>query len=318
MLDTKAAMAMANEYLAKPEDKTEQTTPVAPVEDPKVEDKGAPAETGTTEAAAATPQSNPGAAQETTETDKPSETETRTEKKPHFSNQKQIDYAFQKEKQKRKALQAKYDALAKELETLKANKPAPESSNADLVNYLVDVKSKENEASRIQESMRESQYAEYEQLNNARIENCFPDATEQEKFRSMVEASGPALLKKLDEADPEQAVLSFLDDSDIAPLLTRLFIAEPKYLDNVLSKRSPYGKYAAMQELAQRVEFARSKMADRGNQGSSQDVSRETPAKPAIPVVGSVTKSDATKETPQVFDPNAILAKLKSKNKYHK
>lgn len=317
MLDTKKAMAIADEAIkVKPKEEPVDVKAEAKAE-PKVEEtKGTPESTGDSKVAKETPKGEPGAAVETKEA-QPATKEETAEKKPHFSNQKQIDYAFQKEKAKRKALQAKYEATQKELEELKARNPQPEQfkSQADYVNLLVDMKTKENEQARLQEQIQESQYEEYNRLNNARIESCFPEQSEQEKFRAIVATEGPKLLKKLDEADPEQAVLSYLDDSDIAPLLTRLLIAEPAYLDAVLAKRSPYGKYQEMSKLAERVEFARTKLAEK-----TPDVSRETPVetKPAIPVIGSVTKSEATKETKQVFDPNELLRKLKSKNKYHK
>lgn len=315
MLDTKAAMALAEEAMkAKSKEEATEVKAEAKAGNQVAEDKDTPVATGTP-GAETKPESQAPDTDRNTETAQPAETETRTEeKKPTYSKQERIDFAFQREKAKRKALQAKYDAAMKQLEELKARKP-DQSNQTELVNYLVDVKDKERETKHIQESIQESQYLEYEELNNARIAECFPEKSEQDKFRTVISTEGPKLLKKLDEADPEQAVLAFLDDSDISPLLTRLLIAEPKYLDAVLAKRSPYGKYQAMKDLAERVEFARSKL----NEQKGQDVSRETPkAKPAIPVVGSVTKSESTKETKQVFDPNAILAQLKSKNKYHK
>jgi hypothetical protein len=93
-------------------------------------------------------------------------------------------------------------------------------------------------------------------------------------------------------------------------------IAEPKYLEDVLSKRSPYGKYEAMRELEKKVEYARNELA-KGAKGGKAEPAPQPKPKPAIPVVGSVTKSESTKETKQVFDPNAFLHKLNSRNTYH-
>ena len=316
MLDTKRALAIADEAI-KADSKEEpiKTKAEAKVEVKSEEPREAQEPTGDSKAAIEAPKGEPGATEESKDA-QPAPKEDTAERKPRFSNQKQIDYAFQKEKAKRKALQAKYEATQKELDELKARNPQPDQfkSQADYVNYLVDVKTKENDQARIQESIKESQYQEYNELNNARIESCFPEPAEQEKFRAIVATEGPKLLKKLDDADPEQAVLSYLDDSDIAPLLTRLLIAEPSYLDAVLAKRSPYGKYQAMDKLAEKVEFARAKLAEK-----VPEVPRGTPEKkPALPVIGSVTKSDATNDTPAVFDPNELLRKLKSKNKYHR
>ena len=248
-----------------------------------------------------------------TETAQPAETETKSDRKQSYTRQEKIDYAFKKEKARRKAAEAKYQAVMAELEQLKKKQPNKENA-VEYVDYAVDLKDKEREASRLQEQIRESQSLEYEELNNARIRECFPDEAEQEKFRQVVEKEGPKLLKKLDAEDPEQAVLAYLDDSPIAPILTRLMIAKPEYLEEVLSKRSPYGKYVAMEKLAERVEYARQQMAK--PEEVPQPAAAPEPPKPVLPVVGSVTKSDANKDTPKTFDPNALLHKLNAKGGY--
>ena len=248
-----------------------------------------------------------------TETAQPAETETKSDRKQSYTRQEKIDFAFKKEKAKRKAAEAKYQAVMAELEKLKKQQPNKENA-VEYVDYAVDLKDKEREASRLQEQIRESQSLEYEELNNARIRECFPDEAEQEKFRQIVDKEGPRLLKKLDAEDPEQAVLAYLDDSPIAPILTRLMIAKPEYLDEVLSKRSPYGKYVAMEKLAERVEYARQQMAK--PEEVPQPAAAPETHKPVLPVVGSVTKSDANKDTPKTFDPNALLHKLNAKGGY--
>lgn len=248
-----------------------------------------------------------------TETAQPAETETKSDRKQSYTRQEKIDYAFKKEKARRKAAEAKYQAVMAELEQLKKKQPNKENA-VEYVDYAVDLKDKEREASRLQEQIRESQSLEYEELNNARIRECFPDEAEQEKFRQIVNKEGPKLLRKLDDEDPEQAVLAYLDDSPIAPILTRLMIAKPEYLDEVLSKHSFYGKYVAMDKLAERVEYARQQMA-KPEEVPQPAAAPETP-KPVLPVVGSVTKSDANKDTPKTFDPNALLHKLNAKGGY--
>lgn len=316
MMDTKKAMEIAASF-SKSETETPKVETEAKVENKEVEVNDVPKSTGNdgTEPKAEEVPQQPTRSETVATSVKPTEDAESSETKKQFSNQKQADYAFAKEKAKRKALQAKYDALVKEVDELRKQKPNTDNQ-AEYVNYLVDLKDKERETNRLQESIVESKYAEYEQLNNARIDNCFPTETERAKYRELVSQSGSSLLRKLDEADPEQAVLAYLDDSEIAPILTRLFIAEPSYLDAVLAKHSPYGRYQAMDELARKVEYARSRMNE---QTKPNDATNEQPsAKKPLPVIGSVTKSDANKDTKEVFDPNAILHKLKSKNKYHK
>lgn len=317
-MDSEKVMQLAQKYMGKQSKaETPKTETEAKVDEPVVETKEEPAATGAVDSTKATEVSNtedPGATVTEPEA-QPAEEVQKAESKPSFTRQEQVNHAFQKEKAKRKALEQKYAALSKELETLKAKMPSDTDFQKDprkFIDDAVDVKSRERELQGIQESIRESQYAEYTELNEQRIANCFPDENERARFKGIIEVEGPKLLHTLDERDPEQAVLSFLDDSEIAPLVTRILIAEPKYLEEVLSKRSPYGKYAAMKELENRIVYARTKIAE----GKPQETKGAPEAKPEIPVVGSVTKSDATKDTKTVFNPNEILHRLNQKHRY--
>ena len=325
MMDTKKVMEFAASLDKKPEEtkpteETKATETQATVEETKEEPKGEETTTAVVEPAKEPePKQEPGA--ETAKEDVPpaTETESKTEDKPaqqHHSKQEQIDFAFKKEKAKRKALEAKYEQLQKKYEALQAKKPEDPKDQDAVIDYKVDLKDMQHEMERTQEAIQESQIREYDELNNARINACYPDPEEQRKFREVISVEGPKLLQRLEANDPENAVLGYLDDSELAPILTRLMIADPKYLDEVLSKRSPYGKYMAMQALEQKVEFARNELAKKGKQ-DNPPAPKETKAKPAMPVVGSVTKSDSTKETKTTFDPNAILHALNAKNTYH-
>lgn len=326
MMDTKKVMEFAASLDKKPEetkpaDETKATETTAKAEETKEEPKGEETTTAVVEPAKEPEpeKKEPGA--ETAKEDVPpaTETESKTDDKPaqqHHSKQEQIDFAFKKEKAKRKALEAKYEQLQKKYEALQAKKPEDPKDQDAVIDYKVDLKDMQHEMERTQEAIQESQIREYDELNNARINACYPDPEEQRKFREVISVEGPKLLQRLEANDPENAVLGYLDDSELAPILTRLMIADPKYLDEVLSKRSPYGKYMAMQELERKVEFARNELAKKGKQ-DNPPAPKETKAKPAMPVVGSVTKSDSTKETKTTFDPNAILHALNSKNTYH-
>ena len=324
MMDTQKAVELANQLMA-PKAETEEVKTEAKVEtEPVTETKGdepataaeTPAETKTEPEKAEEPKPVDAEPEKKTETAQPAETETKSERKHNFTHQEQVDYAFKREKAKRKAAEAKYLALQKEMDALK--KKQVDKSDPDYVDFAVDMKVKEREASQLQDQIRESQSIEFEELNEARIRDCFPDKAEQDKFHAIVKKEGSKLLQRLDEDDKEQAVLAFMDDSPIAPILTRLLIAKPEYLDEVLSKRSPYGKYMAMQKLAENVEAARQQMAAQKPVVHNQDEPAPQP-KPVLPVVGSVTKSDANKDTKKVFDPNQLLHQLNSKGgKYRK
>ena len=319
MMNTDQAVELAEKLMTPKEETAESKAEAKAEPETETEAKGGepatatdtPAEPKTEQEKAEEPKPVDAEPEKKTETAQPAETETKSERKQSYTHQEQVDYAFKREKAKRKAAEAKYQAVSKELEALK-KKQVNKEDTAEYVDYAVDLRTKEREANELQEQIRESQYAEYEQLNNARIKECFPDEAEQAKFRAIVESEGPKLVKQLDAEDPDQAVLAFLDDSPIAPILTRLLIAKPEYLNDVLSKRSPYGKYMAMQTLADKVELARQQMAEKETVKETSEEPAPTP-KPAIPVVGSVTKSDANKDTKKAFDPNALLHSLNDK-----
>jgi len=238
------------------------------------------------------------------------------EKKPTYSQQEKIDFAFQKKQAKIKKLEARNKELEEEIKKMKGLTLADFKDKVeDYVNYKVDYNTKQQEYNRNKEESIRFQNEEAERINNEKITRCFPDPLEQAKYNQIVQAEGAKLVAKLDEADPEQAVLGYLDDSDISPVLVRLMIAEPSYLNEVLSKRSAMGKYRAMEKLEEKVRWAQEKMSQPKEE---VPVAKEEEKKPAIPVIGSVTKSEAHKDSKPVFDANAVLHKLKTKNKYHK
>ena len=311
-----------NKYANKQKEEVKSETKPAEVE-PKAKDETkqevveeAKVETGKTNA----DNTNPDTVKEDVET-KPVETETKTEDKPEkktYSKQEQIDYAFQKLKAKNKKLAARIKELEEESKKKPNNLTLEDFKGnvQDYSDYRTDQKIAEYEKKRLMDEYNASQAEEYDAINNKKITECFPDAVEQEKYRQLVKQEGGNLLKKLDANDPEQAILGFLDDSDVAPILVRIFISKPQYLDNILAKRSPYGKYREMEKLAESVQYAREQIANRNKPMNAEQPKEET--KPAIPVIGSVTKSEQHKDSKTVFDANAILHKLKEKNKYHK
>jgi hypothetical protein len=133
---------------------------------------------------------------------KPAEPETESDKKdlnnkdPEHSPTKQekIDFAFKREKAKRKAAEAKYAKVAKELEELKKQKVEYNADNpADYISHQVDMKTLERQKDEIYEDLSASMSAEYEEINNRRISACFPDEGSQAKFRQVIETEGPKL-----------------------------------------------------------------------------------------------------------------------------
>ena len=248
---------------------------------------------------------------------KPTSQHSEDEKKHNFDKQQQTEHAFKRERAKRKAAEAKFAKVAKELEELKKHNVEYNADNpAEYINHQVDMKTLERQKDEIYEDLSASQSAEYEEINNRRIAECFPDEGSQAKFRQVIETEGPKLLKTLDEFDPDQAVLAYLDDSELSPILTSVLIQKPQYLNEVLSKRSKYGKYLAMQDLENRIRLAQQQLSE--EKKKPEETQQPSPQKKPLPIVGSQTKSEANKDTKVVFDPNAFLRKLnEGQRRYH-
>lgn len=312
MMNKETVNSLYEKYAGKSDTKPENVETSANVETSKEIVKEEPSTTGIEDSDK--PTKNPDTIKEDTST-KPVEVEPKIEKKPTYSKQEKIDYAFQKKQARIKKLMEENRSLKDELTKYKGLTLDSFNGNTqDYLDYQVDMKDKERHSKFIEDQIQQYKAEEYDRRNNEKISNCFPDEMEQEKFNSIIKTEGPRLLKTLDTYDQDGAVLSYLDDSDISPILIRILVSEPSYLKQVLSKHTSIGKFREMEKLEEKVQYARQQLANRNK--AVPEKNEDT--KPALPVIGSVTKSEAHKDSKPVFDPNKILHDLKMKNKYHK
>jgi len=246
---------------------------------------------------------------------KPAEDKKQSGKK--YSKQEQIDYSFQKLKTREEAKRKKLEARIKELEEAlnkKDNAPSFDKNKEEYIKYSVDQYGKEAEKKRLEQEYIDSKRYEAEELNRKRIETCFADEVEREKYNTLIKNNGPDFVKLLDKEDPESVVLGYLDDCDISPILVRILMTNKEYRDQVLSKSSPYGKQRAMENLEAKVRWAQKQLENR--KLKEQENEHNVQEKPKIPVVGTVTKSDSN-DGNIVKDYNDVLHKLKQR-KYNK
>jgi len=246
---------------------------------------------------------------------KPAEDKKQSGKK--YSKQEQIDYSFQKLKTREEAKRKKLEARIKELEEAlnkKDNAPSFDKNKEEYIKYSVDQYGKEAEKKRLEQEYIDSKRYEAEELNRKRIETCFADEVEREKYNTLIKNNGPDFVKLLDKEDPESVVLGYLDDCDISPILVRILMTNKEYRDQVLSKSSPYGKQRAMENLEAKVRWAQKQLENR--KLKEQENEHNVQEKPKIPVVGTVTKSDSN-DGNIVKDYNDVLHKL-NQRKYNK
>lgn len=255
-----------------------------------------------------------------TEVEKPNETEVKEEvkkdehkpNKQKYSKQEQMNYAFAKEKAKRKKLEARIAELEEENKKFKdLNVEDFKNDQQKYTDYLVDRKMNEMEKSRLQAEYESSRSEEAEKINQYRINQCFEAQEDRDAYNSLIQKNGKQFLAYLDKNDPQQAVLGYLDDCDVSPIIIRLMMTRQDIRDSIMSKSTPYAKTVALDKLADRIVYAQNVIKQKAAKANAE------PAKPNLPVIGKVTKSETTNTDIDLSDPNAILKKLNQKRKYH-
>lgn len=248
------------------------------------------------------------------------EKETKQEgkdKKVH-TKQEQIDYAFKRAKAKQKKLEERIRVLEEENKKFKNLTLEDFKNNQnDFIKYQVDQQVNLAEQKRLQEEYNSSRQEEFDYLNAQREAKCFPDKEALQKYYAIREQYGPSFVKDLDKYDDEQVVLGYLDDCDVAPLMMTVMMTDENIKNNILSKRSPYMKLRALEDLENRVKFAQAEITKKKTETVPEKIEETKPVevKPSIPVVGSVTKSDHGSNGKIVKDYNSILHQL-NQNRY--
>lgn len=234
------------------------------------------------------------------ETEEPSEAKpTDTAPKAAYSKQEQQNHAFTKLKAKERAKREKLEARIRELEEQNRRYKDVKLDTFDgdqekYTDFVVERKLADAERNRLLEEKRQSQLAEYDAINEQRVNSCFKDEKDRAVYNKLLDEHGGEFAQMLDKADPDGVILGYLDDSDISPMLIRILMTNPEYRNRVLSKSNPFTRLMAMQDLEAKVTNA------------MQAVSRKAsaPKKPAIPVIGSVTKSEGGNGQLDRNDPN--------------
>ena len=199
----------------------------------------------------------------------------------------------------------------KVLEEEARNQKAVEKTDEGYIDYAIAKKVREAEIARAKQEVADSRNIEYAELNEKRMDDCFPDATEKQKYLDLVKSHGKEFLAELDSNDPEGVVLGYLDDSDIAPLLIRVMMTSEQYKNDVLSKTSPWSRAIALDRLANGIRYAKEKLKEKNaSTPTPENVSEPAPAKQAMPIVGKVTSSDDTSKANNVPNWSDRLRKL--------
>lgn len=296
-----------NNKASEPEQKVESTpsvddTPASDSKSPEnvaqVEDKAEPAEPKQ-------PDNDGKPAEDTKGSDEPKEPEVKVDDKKDKLSQR--DYAFIREKQKRKEQKAKYEARIKELEEelkkrdgLEAKHFTKEDGSADPEAYIRNEFAKRDMTDELNR-IKQQDAAEQNQLavEQDRIitEHCF-QGKELEDYRNLVTSKGPAFAAALKEHDKNDVVLNYLDTLQEYPIVLKELMTNMDTLRRLFRSKDP-------DTLKHSIEKISGEILDKVHtKPQSVEVPQSQPVEPkkALPVIGKQITNQTTTVEPTVKD----------------
>ena len=239
------------------------------------------------------------------------EVKKETEPKSKFPELSKRDYAFIREKQKRKEQKQKYEARIKELEEELQKKSGLKQeyfTNPDgspNPNAYVNWKFKERDMK--DEINNLKQQNEYEQrqydLERDRIitERCFQDPNELREYNDMIAKNGKAFAEAVSERDPNGVVFGYLETLNDYPIVLKELMdlnKNPRLLQRVFRSTDP-------DSLKRNIAIVADEILE--NRYKPQTVTNSIPVqdkKPEIPVIGKQITNNSTTVIPTVKDRN--------------
>lgn len=238
------------------------------------------------------------------------------ESKSKFPELSKRDYAFIREKDKRKQQKAKYEARIKELEAELERKKGldyeyfkNQDGTPDPKSY-VNWKFKERD---MQDEIRNLRYQdEQEQLNYDRerdrvlTERCFTDSNELREYNELIANKGQAFAEAVSERDPNGVVFKYLETLNDYPIVLKELMdlqKNPNLLARVFRSSDP-------DTLKHNIALVADEILTRrysNPQPVSQVANPVQPTinnKPALPVIGKQITNSTTTVEPQVRDRN--------------
>ena len=296
-----------NNKASEPEQKVESApsvddTPASDSKSPEnvaqVEDKAEPAEPKQ-------PDNDGKPAEDTKGSDEPKEPEVKVDDKKDKLSQR--DYAFIREKQKRKEQKAKYEARIKELEEelkkrdgLEAKHFTKEDGSADPEAYIRNEFAKRDmtdELNRIKQQDAQEQNQLAVEQDRIITEHCF-QGKELEDYRNLVTSKGPAFAAALKEHDTNDVVLNYLDTLQEYPIVLKELMTNMDTLRRLFRSKDP-------DTLKHNIEKISGEILDKAHTvATPKEVPQPAPVEPkkALPVIGKQITNQTTTVEPTVKD----------------
>jgi len=318
MMTTEQALEYINK--AKEKETASEETKAEPnpsVEETKVESKSDSNDANTPEDKVESNDKVETKAETTTDKDKESdESKSKSvevkqeEPQSKFPELSKRDYAFIREKQKRKDMKAKYEARIKELEDElnKKNGLEPEHfKNQDgtldaksYMNWKFKERDMQDEIQRIRKQNDDEQYNYDLERDRYITEHCFTDPQELQEYNKLISDKGKAFAEAVRERDPNGVVFGYLETLNEYPIVLKELMdlnKNPTLLQRVFRSSDPDS-----------LKYNISRVADEilENYHSPRQVQPpvQPETKPAIPVIGKQITNQTTSVEPIVKDRN--------------
>ena len=216
------------------------------------------------------------AEKETVQKDRKTEQPSKKER----THQEERDYAFIREKNKRKAQRERYEAeiksLKEELEKYKGLKLEDfKGDQQKYIDYRFDQQNQEKKIADQQRRLDELEAADMEAENDRRVNLSFADERERQEYVNLLEKNGREFLSALKEFDPENVVMTYLNDLEQYPRVLKVLMTDKEALRSVFAKRDPTFRKLALDHLATKVlapKTEKKKLPVIGRQTSSSPV----------------------------------------------
>lgn len=185
--------------------------------------------------------------------DSQSASDERVEKKNKLSQQDRIDYAFAKEKSKRRAMKMEYEKRISELEkALNVSKKTKEDFDGDVdkyIDYRLSVNDSRNELNTLRNKLRENEMSDIDAENERRINNSFKTDAEKDEYRALLSERGQMFMEALNKYDADGIVLDWLDSKEDYPRVLKALMTDKEALKSVFSHRDNAERLIALDRL---------------------------------------------------------------------
>lgn len=192
--------------------------------------------------------------------DEPSEVKDEKADKSKKENKRKDkrDYAFIREKNKRKAQRERYEAeiksLKDELEKYKGLRLEDfKGDQQQYIDYRIDQQNQERKIADQMRQLDDLNRADMEAENERRVKLSFADEKERQEYVNLLERNGREFLDALQQFDQENVVMSYLNDLEQYPKVLKVLMTDKEALKSVFAKRDPTFRKLALDRLANRV-----------------------------------------------------------------